>query len=481
MTVSDSRAIDGFKYDQVSRHIVALVDKGLLKPGDRLPSLRGLSRQLKVSITTVSQAYAALERRGLVKTRPQSGFYLRSAVSQAPGPPGKTSTSGRPRKVRFGELFEEIFMMANDPHVAPLGAAKPAVELMPVKGLVRATSRAAARAPQAALDYCFPPGDLELRRLIAQRYVEVGLDVAPEKVVVTTGATEALALSLQTVARRGDIIAVESPTYFSVLRLIERMGMLAVEIDTDPATGLCLEALENAIDTMDVQAVLTVPNFSNPIGSLMPEDKKRDLVALLERHGIPLIEDDIYGELYFHGPRPGVAHTHSRKGQVLTCSSFSKTLAPGYRIGWVIADRYRDDVLEWKQATSSAVASLPQFAVAEFLRTGEYERHLVRLRAAYHEQVQKMRFVLGRHFPAGTRVTNPQGGFVLWVELPPGVDCLEVFSRALAANIGITPGVLFSATRRYRNAIRINCGYPWSAAIEQAVIRLGGIVAALQP
>jgi DNA-binding transcriptional MocR family regulator len=475
MTVSTSPDNGEFLYDRVSRHVLELVEKGTLRPGDRAPSLRGLSRQLGVSISTVSQAYDALQTRGVLRVRPQSGFYVARDVGdrQQPRLPRKTSVSRRPRKVRFGELFEQIFSAANDPDVVPLGAAVPGVELMPVKGLMRATQRALSRLPGQSVDYCFPPGYLELRREIARRYVDIGLTVDPDDVIITSGCSEALALSLQAVTRRGDIVAVESPTYFSVLRLIERMGLLAVEIDSDPETGLCLDALETAIDTMDIKAVVAVLNFSNPLGSLMPEDGKRRLVAMLQQAGIPLIEDDIYGDLQFGGQRPPVAKCYDDQGGVLTCASFSKSIAPGYRVGWVVTDRYRDEITEWKQATSSAMCSLPQIAIADYLRSGAYDRHLLRLRSAYREQVERMRYMLARHLPAGSRISNPQGGFVLWVELPRGTDALSLLEQALAENISLTPGMLFSATRRYRNFIRINCGHPWEPRIEAAVERLG--------
>ena len=215
------------------------------------------------------------------------------------------------------------------------------------------------------------PGLPDLRAAVASYVNETTSDasVDPANVIITSGCSEALALSLQTVTRRGDIVAVESPTYFSVLRLIERMGLLAVEIDSDPETGLCLDALENAIETMDIKAVVAVLNFSNPVGSLMPDADKERLVGMLEQADIPLIEDDIHGDLHFGEQRPAIAKCYDRKGMVLTCSSFSKTIAPGYRIGWVIADRYRNDVVELKHATSSAMCSLPQMAMADYLRS----------------------------------------------------------------------------------------------------------------
>lgn len=480
MTVAVARERSGFLYDQVCDYITQLVGEGQLKPGDRAPSLRKLSKQLGVSISTVTQAYFALEQQGYLKARPQSGYFISAPQQLAAETPKRTvCRSCQPRKVKYDQLFEDIFQMANDPDVVPFGAARPSMELMPASSLVRATNRMASADPHASMDYCFPPGHKRLRRQIAMHYAELGMQVSSDEVVITSGATEALSLSLQSVAKRGDVIAVETPTYFAVLRVIERMGLMALEIDTDPQSGMVLESLEDALETMNISAVLTVPNFSNPMGSLMPDEKKRELVQLLAQHEVPLIEDDVYGSLYFGEQRPKVAKSYDEDGWVLSCSSFSKTIAPGYRVGWVLPGRYHETLLEWKQATFSATASLPQRAMAEFLASGQYERHLQRLRKAFREQVERGRFLFARHFPEGTRITQPQGGFVLWIELPRGVSGLDVFEQALEQGIGITPGILFSATRRYRNFIRINCGFPWQEHNEQAVQRLGEIVQGL--
>jgi len=480
MTVAMASKRAGFLYDQVSDFILHQLEEGALKPGDRAPSLRKLSKQLGVSINTVTQGYYALEQQGYLKARPQSGYFIHAPQQLETETPKRTvCRSCQPRKVKYDQLFEEIFQMANDSEVVPFGAARPSMELMPASSLIRATNRIANADPHASMDYCFPPGHKRLRRQIAQLYSELGMRVRSDDVVITSGATEALSLSLQAVARRGDVIAVETPTYFAVLRVIERMGLMALEIDTDPETGMVLESLRDALETMDIKAVLTVPNFSNPMGSLMPDGKKQELVELLAQHEVPLIEDDVYGSLYFGEERPKVAKSYDEKGLVLSCSSFSKTLAPGYRVGWVLPGRYRENLLEWKQATFSATASLPQRALAEFLASGHYERHLQRLRKAFREQVERGRFLFAQHFPEGTRITQPQGGFVLWVELPRSVSGLDVFEQALEQGIGITPGILFSATRRYRNFIRINCGFPWDAHNEQAVEKLSVIVRAL--
>jgi len=476
MSISLNTRSEHFLYDQVSQYIGDLIDKGTLKPGDKAPSLRKLSKQLKVSITTVNQAYLSLETQGVLKAKPQSGFYVSAALDNTIKVPKVQPHCCAPRKVKFGEIFEDVFEMANDSKVIPFGAAKPSIDLMPTKGLLRATNRVAARFPNAALDYCFPPGHKRLREQIAIQYQNLGISVSPNEVITTSGATEALSLSLQVVAKRGDIIAIETPTYFAVLRMIERMGMMALEIETDPETGIVLESLSDALETMDIKAMLTVPNFNNPTGSLMPDEKKKEMVELLASYDVPLIEDDVYGDLYFSGDRPSIAKNYDKEGLVLSCSSFSKTLAPGYRVGWVLPGQFYNQVLEWKQATFSATASLLQMAMAEFLASGEYERHLVRLRKSFREQVEKGRFMIAKAFPEGTRISNPQGGFVLWVEMPKGVNCIDVFDMSVKQNIGITPGILFSATRKYKNYIRINCGFPWNEENEKAIESLSVII-----
>jgi len=465
-----------FKYDQVSRYINELIEKGDLKPGDKVPSLRKLSKQLGVSIATITQSYVNLEDQGVLSAKPQSGFYVNDLASQINDIAKSAAAPCQARRVRFGELFEEVFRNANNPRIAPFGTSNPSMDFMPVKSLTRATRSIISRYPQKSMDYLFPPGDRKLREQIAQLYAQTHTRVSANDIIITSGATEALSISLRTVAKRGDIIAVESPTYFAVLRMIEQMGMLAVEIDTDPVTGLNLEALEEAFDTMDIKAVLASPNTSNPLGSQMPEEKKRELVNLMAERDIPLIEDDVYGSVYFGDKAPRPAKSYDLNNLVLSCSSFSKTLAPGHRVGWVIAGRYRKKFLQYKQAWSSATSSINQLALAEFLSSGQYERHLVRLRIAMREQVEKGRYMIARNFPEGTRISHPHGGNVLWVAMPEGCDCIDIFNKALEHNIAITPGILFSATRQFRNYLRINCGSPWNEANVNALKTLGQIV-----
>ena len=469
-----------YKYDQVSDYVMAMIENGTLKLGDRAPSLRKLSQILKVSISTINQAYVQLEDKGVLQAKPQSGFYINADIQCTIDTPKPIiSGSCQPRNVRFSKLFEDISKISNNTRIAPFAAAKAPLELMPVKALIRETRNMISRYPAASLDYCYPPGDEKLRHQIALRYSDIGVNVAADEIIITNGATEALSLSLQAVAKRGDIIVVESPTLFSVLRLIEKLGMLALEVDTDPATGINFDSLEYALDTMDVTAMLVVPNFNNPLGSLMPEANKKRLVQLLQERNIPLIEDDVYGDLYFGDERPGIAKCYDNDNRVLSCSSFSKTISPGFRMGWVAGGKHHAQIMEWKQASSTASPSLQQLVLAEFLRSGQYDRHLMHLRKALKFQVEKGRLMIARAFPKGTLISDPQGGCMLWIKLPDGVNCLDLYSLALEHNIGTMPGIIFSATRKFRNYIRLNCGSPWIEENEQAIQTLGELVHSL--
>lgn len=473
-------AHDAFLYQQVEGKVRALIDSGALGPGERAPSLRGLSKREGVSLATAMQAYMALERKGYLESRPRSGFYVRARAARSASVPRASKPQAVPRKVRLGDVVSTMFAVNQQPGIVSLGIANPSPELLPIKGLLRATTQVARREPLPSLEYCLDVGAEDLRRQIALRAAALGCPVAPDEVLVTSGCTEALAVALQSAARAGDVIAVESPAYYLVLQLIERLGMLALEIPTDPDTGLDLDALEQVLDEVDIKAVVSVPNFHNPLGSLMPEANKRRLVALLAERGMPLIEDDVYGDLAFEQTRPALAKRYDETGSVLTCSSFSKTLAPGYRVGWVLAGRYLDEARRCKRTMSAASASLPQLAVAEFLRSGNYDRFARRIRRRYAEQVSRMRAAVLEHFPEGTRVSNPKGGFVLWVEMPRTVDSRVLFERALDRGVSVAPGVLFSPVAKFKNFVRLSAGLPWGEAVEGAIGTLGALARALR-
>jgi DNA-binding transcriptional MocR family regulator len=375
--------------------------------------------------------------------------------------------------VGVGELVSKVRQAARNPDIIPLGAAIPSPDLLPTNQLHRVLASVARRWGALSVTYDFPPGNEALRRQIARRSLDWGCSVSMDEIVTTSGAMEALNLCLRAVAKPGDTIAIESPTYYGVLQAMESLGMKALEIPTHPRDGISLEALEFAIKRNRVKAILLVPNFNNPLGSCMPEQNKKQLVEMLARREIPLIEDDVYGDLYFGTTRPKVAKAFDKEGLVLLCSSFSKTLAPGYRVGWTAPGRFKVHVERLKFMTTLATATLPQMAIAEFLQNGGYDHYLRKIRKAFASQIQRVTLAINRYFPEGTRVTRPAGGFVLWVELPKSVNSLELHRKALEENISIAPGPIFSAKQRYQNFVRLSCGQPWSERLEHALITLG--------
>jgi DNA-binding transcriptional MocR family regulator len=463
-------------YEQVAGKIEHLIHSGVLRPGERIPSVRRACAQHGVSLTTVVRAYLLLENRGLIEARRKSGFFVRVAPRQIALEPLISSPSQRAKLVGVGALQSRLFDAARMPDVVPLGAAYPGPDNLPHEKLGRIAAALARRESARSVGYDMPPGSERLRREIARRSLDRGLHLSPGEIITTVGGTEALQLCLRAVTKRGDIVLIESPSYFGVLQMIEEIGLKALEIPTHPRDGMNLDAVEHALETRRVAACLAMPNFNNPLGSLMPEENKRRLVELLAKREVPLIEDDINGGLYHAGTRPRVAQAYDQKGLVMLCGSFSKTLAPGYRVGWVVPGRYYERLKTLKSINTLATSTLPQMAIAEFMANGGYDHHLRALRANFAAQLRQMSDAVMEAFPPGIRLTRPLGGFVLWVELPKRVSALELHERALQEQISIAPGPMFSATQQFQNFIRINCAHRWSPKIERAVGILGSLV-----
>ena len=460
-------------YLKVAHQIEGQIRKGTLRVGDRVPSIRGLKRQQGVSVSTVLQAYFWLENQGWIEPRPQSGFYVRAPFAQlAPELDFKTPPS-EPTDVGVGKILTEVVNSIGDLTKAPLGTASASPSLYPNQKLNRIIHKITRENPAHSSRIDFAMGLLALRRQIARRSIGYGCSFSPNELVITCGGMEALNLGLRAAARPGDVIAMESPTYFAILQIIESLGMKAIEIPTHPRDGMDLNALENAITKHRVRACISIPNCHNPLGFVLDDTYKKNLVALITKHGVPLIEDDIYGDVAFSDVRPKTAKAFDTEGLVLLCSSFSKVLAPGFRIGWIQPGRFLEAVTRLKFINTIASPSLPQLAIAEFIQSGGYDRYLRGLRTALASQVQRYGQGVVKHFPEGTKISRPAGGYVLWVELPPPVDALKLYRAALAENISIVPGLIFSASGQFRNFIRLSCGHPWSESIERAFVTLG--------
>ncbi|MDO5290158.1 MAG: PLP-dependent aminotransferase family protein [Pseudomonadota bacterium] len=473
-----SPAAAGLLYQRLADDMAEAMARGLLRAGERLPSVRSTCQQRHVSPATVFQAYALLEARGLIEARPRSGYYVRPQRRPQRALPQAAPVQPQAAPVAVSDLSLQLLQAAQNEALAPLGSAFPASHLFPFDELARCGARAMRRLRPAQITSAAAAGDERLRHALQRRYALHGVALQADEPIVTNGALEALNLCLQAVTRPGDLVAVESPTFYAALQVLDRLGLRALEVRTDPVTGLDVAALAELLRTQPIAACWCMTSFQNPLGALMPEAQKQALVALLTRQQVPLIEDDVYAELYGSAQRPLPAKAFDTQGWVLHCGSFSKSLAPGYRVGWAAAGRFAPKVLRLKTMASLATALPPQLALAEYLAQGGYDRHLRGLRQALSAQREHAQRLMARHFPAGTRVTRPQGGYFLWLELPPEVDTLTLYQRALAEGISTAPGLLFSADGRFTHHLRLNVGHPGDTRFDRAVQRVGELARA---
>jgi len=464
------------KYVEVADRIETLIENQVLKVGDKLLSVRALSKEQGISMSTAFQAYYALESKGLIEARPQSGYYVRYSPRFIRDLPKTPEPLDEAVPVTIDDMINSVYVNLNEGDLLNFSMAAPAVELLPVAKLNKAVANALRESETSCLNYEHIQGSVALRKQIGRQAFNWGGTPLENDIVVTAGCVEALSLCIKAVTRPGDAVAIESPTYFAIFQLMQSYGLKVVEIPTDPVLGLDVDYLEQAISRFSIKACLVVTNFNNPLGSCMPDDRKERLVRMLEKKEIPLIEDDIYGELYFGKTRPKTCKTFDRKGLVLHCASFSKSLAPGYRIGWAIPGRYKDEVVRLKRMHTVSTNTLAQAAVANFLANGRYELHLRHLRKALHTQSLRYLQAVCEFFPEDALITRPQGGFTLWIELNKKINAFKLHKRALKHGIGIAPGQIFSSRGTYENCFRLSYGAPWSPKIENGIKTLARII-----
>lgn len=470
------------RYEQLVEEITTSVLSGVLQAGDRLPSVRQTSASRGVSPSTVFKAYYLLEAQGLIRARDRSGYYVTGKLKAYPLEiESAPALDEQLVDVDVSDRVLQVLGATLRRDMVPFGSAFASPMLFPHARLARVMAATVQRLdPWSSVDD-LSPGNARLRRAIALRYLADGLQVHTDDIVITNGALEALNLCLGVVTKPGDTVVVESPTFYAALQSLERAGLRAIEVPTHPREGMDLAALESVLTRHKPAACWCMTNFQNPMGSLMPEEKKKALVELLTRHGVPLIEDDVYGELYFGTKRPRPAKAFDTEGIVMHCSSFSKSLAPGFRVGWVMGGRYTKVITRDKMALSLATAASTQATLAAYLEKGGFDRHLRQLRQTLAMQQRELMEAIARHFPAGTRATRPLGGYFLWVELPGEVDVLEIHRLALSHGISIVPGPVFSSSGHFRNCMRLNFGHPWDVRMAGGIATLGKLIASHKP
>nr|WP_256833070.1 GntR family transcriptional regulator MpaR [Pseudomonas oleovorans] len=467
------------RYEKFADEIAELIRTGVLGPGEKVPSVRHASRTYGVSPSTVFQAYYLLEDRGLIQARARSGYFVREHAKRPLHEPELTAHAAQTTEVDVSELVFSVLASLKDPHTVPFGSAFPSPDLFPLPRLAKSMAHALRMLSPHEIIADMTAGNADLRRQIALRYMVSGVMLPMEELVISNGAMEALNLCLQCVTQPGDLVAIESPTFYACLQVLERLQLKALEIPVHPREGIDLGALSDSLKQLPIKACWFMSSLQNPLGASMSETKKQALYELLVEHQVPLIEDDVYAELYFGSHPPKPVKSFDREGLVMHCSSFSKSLAPGYRIGWVAGGRYAEQIARLKLMTTISPSVPAQAALADYLQHGGYDRHLRKLRHALEMQQSAMLASAARHFPASTRVTRPSGGYFLWFEFPERLDSLQLLRLALAQGISLAPGPIFSASRGFHHCARLNYGHPWSPRSEQAMEVLGRLVAGL--
>lgn len=460
-------------YRDLADTLLQQIDRGVYPVGTSLPGLRRLSRQHRVSVSTAVSACRELERLGRVQARSRSGYYVLAPPAHQPMPRPR-SAGRRPRPVTSQQRVLQLVQSANDPGIVNLGAAIPDPDFMPTQAIANAYRQVFRYQRRRCSGYELPPGAPELRTQIARHLAGMGAVVDPDQVLITNSCQEAITIALKQLTRPGDVVVLESPSYYGLLQVVESLGLEVLEVPSDPQTGLSMAALARALEQWPVRACVLATNHSNPLGVCLSDERKRELLELLSQHEVPLVEDDIYGDLPFGGPRPRPVKSWDTRGLVYYCSSASKTLSAGMRVGWLVpgGDSQRSEYLQFINTVS--VNTPGQLALAHVLEHHHYERLMRPVAAEHARSVARMSEWVGRLFPRQTRVSRPAGGFVLWVELPGEIDTGAYVQAALESGVSFAPGSLFSASGRFANCLRVNCAVRWDARVERALETLAG-------
>lgn len=458
-----------FLYVQFSNRIQKLIETGVLKPGDKLESVRVFSKQQGISISTAFKVYEELIIRDLVEARPKSGYYVAYREHGLQTAPSSNGLKLKIKPISTNKIIAFAQEKLSQKGIVKLSVTTPDISLLPVAKLNKSMNQALRLSEDSCINYGSVAGNLELRRHIARQALQWKGTVDPNDIVITQGCIESIVFCLMTLTKPGDIIAIGRPTYFSIYHIIKNLGLKVLEIDIHPTEGMNLDYLEKCLHKFKVSACIFITNFNNPTGYCMKNEEKEKLVAMLSKKNVPLVEDDIYGEIYFGSSRPRTCKSFDKKGLVLLCSSFSKTLAPGYRVGWCLPGKFKDRFLDIKLMHTVASPAPTQAAIAQFFNSGRYDLHMNNLRKTLHITSILYRKAISDHFPEGTRITNPTGGFVLWVELDKKMDGTDLFYKALENGVSIYPGQVFSASEGFQNYIRISFGVPFNEQVEASI------------
>ncbi|KZX69821.1 GntR family transcriptional regulator [Vibrio sp. HI00D65] len=456
------------RYEELAMDIRTQIANNTWRSGEKIPSVRMSCRNYNVSNSTVLQAYQLLESEGWIIAKPQSGYFVAPKVDGVDYQP----PVAREKKAINDRLFD-FLKSSSAKGIVPFGSAFPDPDLFPLPTLTRNLASAGRKMTGASVINNLPPGSESLRRQIAQRYLQQGISVNHQDVVITSGAMEALNLSLQTVTQSGDHVVIESPAFYGALQAVERLGLKPIEVDVCPVKGLDIEQFEIVLKNNNVKACWLMTTFQNPTGTSLSDEAKRRVVEIAEQNNTYIIEDDVYGDLYHEGHKPKPLKASDKTDSVLLCGSYSKSLCPGYRVGWVVNARF-NDAIQKLQLLSTLSSSAPvQLGVTHFLTHESYDNHLRKLRKSLLERKARFIEIIKQYFPHSIKIEDPAGGYFIWIRFNSGFDSQQLHQLAIAQGISVASGNLFSEQGRVDNAIRLNFSYELTQERENALVLLG--------
>lgn len=461
-------------YLKIANSVTEQIKSETLQFGDRLPSLRSAQKLYNVSLNTIKQAYMELESRSLVESRPKYGYYVSQTSQRKLALPSVAEMKISEGKNSPEDLIGKVFGTIAGTDVTQFALGIPGKSLLPVAKMKKCMIEVIKKKSDSGTNYEPVQGSVGLRREIAKWSIVMEGKITEDDLVITSGAMNGVYNCLMAVTQPGDYVAVESPVYFGILQAIQLLGLKAVEIPTHPITGVDLDALRKVLPKLS--ACCFVVNYNNPLGFQMPDENKKELVRMLTEYNVPLVEDDVYGNIYFGAGRPKPCKFYDEAGIVMWVGSVSKTLAPGYRVGWVAPGKFKEKIIRQKLVQTVSSPSLFSDVIADFLEHGRYDHHLRMFRKKLYANYLQIQKSVTQYFPDNTKISEPKGGFMLWLELDKRICTEDLYDEGVSQKVNFAPGRMFSQYNQYQNCMRLNYALEWTDRVESDLEKLGKMI-----
>lgn len=459
----------GFQYQNLAEQIAQKIYRGELTVGQRLNSLRDFAMLHQVSLNTAKSCYELLEAQGLIFVKPKAGYFVQIGKKESINLPQHDDFESHAREVSNLELQIEIQEASIHTDLIHLGSIQLSPHLIPTDAIRRSLQRALKHSKPEDFLYSDKQGHIRLREALVQHWAEDGFFIAKEDIFISNGCMPALSVVIQTLTEEGDSIIVPTPNFNGQLQLLASLKRKIVEIPTSHE-GFDLVRLEHEMKYSGAKACLLTANFQNPLGFCLNNEDKQKIAQLAERYECYVIEDDIYAECNFSSIRPFPIRHWDDAGFVVYCGSVSKSLSPAYRLGWFcISPRLQH--LKAKFLNANIAVNTPlQLGLTDLIHSRGYREHLHQLRPKIMRQMEQYwQYIIQAFYDVDLKLTQPSGGYSLWIQLPQTIHSLKMYRYAQTQGINIVPGIVFGEDDKYNNCIRLNAGHELSKDICQAI------------